>query len=224
MLFEDLLAAQKILMAVSAGYLLGSIPFAHLAARMRGVDIFSTGSRTAGTANVFWNIGRGTGVVVFVGDVAKGSVAVTIASFLDGSWLVGLLAGAAAVLGHWKPVLAHFRGGDGMATLVGTTLVLAPVLALMGITVGLFTLLFLWRFRLRSVWGLSVGFTAMLGLSLYYQVDRDLVLGLVALAALVLFHSLASRRNRGPVSVEGDEPEIVDTRDSDLGPAAPGNG
>ena len=62
-----------------------------MAARFRGVDIFTTGNAMAGSANVFWHIGHRTGAVVFAGDVAKGSAAVLIAgmlydvTFLDGT-------------------------------------------------------------------------------------------------------------------------------------------
>ena len=58
-MFDEYLTIQKFLGALVAGYLLGSIPFASLAARYRGVDIFNMGSRTAETANLFWNIGMG---------------------------------------------------------------------------------------------------------------------------------------------------------------------
>ena len=91
---------QKLLGALIGGYLLGAMPFALMAARFRGVDIFNTGSRTAGAANVFRHIGRGTGTLVFAGDVARGSAAVLIASLLDLPESAMLLAAGAAILGH----------------------------------------------------------------------------------------------------------------------------
>ena len=78
MVFEGFILLQKLLASLLVGYLLGSVPFAHLAARFKGVDIFATGNRRAGTANVFWNVSRRTGVMVFAADVAKGSLAVLI--------------------------------------------------------------------------------------------------------------------------------------------------
>ena len=109
-MFDDFLFLQQLLASILVGYLLGSIPFAYVAGRFRGVDIFSTGSRTAGTANVFWNIGRRTGTVVFAGDVAKGAAAVVIAQLLDVSGPMVLLAGAASILGHWKSVFSGIPG------------------------------------------------------------------------------------------------------------------
>ena len=128
-MFDEYVLIQKVLSAVLVGYLLGSIPFARTAARLRGVDIFSTGSHMAGTANVFWNIGRWTGTLVFVGDVAKGSAAVVIAGLLEVPAPLILLVAAAAIFGHWMSVFARFRGGDGMAPLMGVTLAMEPALA-----------------------------------------------------------------------------------------------
>ena len=68
----DFALTERVLVAMLAAYLLGSIPFAPIAGRLKGVDVFTTGSRSAGTANVFWNIGRRMGILVFMGDVAKG--------------------------------------------------------------------------------------------------------------------------------------------------------
>ena len=195
-MFEELLSIQKLLGLLVIGYLLGSIPFASLAARIRGVDIFTTGSANAGAANVFWHIGHGTGAMVLAGDVAKGSAAVIAAGFIDLSPSVLLLAGGAAILGHWKSAFTGFRGGDGMATLIGVAIALEPVLSILGFVVGLLATLLLWHAPLRSAWGLFAGFAVILAFSQYYQIDRELVMGIVALALLVLFHTVAAKRRR----------------------------
>jgi glycerol-3-phosphate acyltransferase PlsY len=194
----------KLIAALAVGYLLGSIPFAYLAARLRGVDIFATGSHRAGTANVFWNVGRRTGTLVFVGDVAKGSAAVLVAELLDVPWTFTLLAGGAAVLGHWNSVFLGFRGGDGMATLLGIVLALEPTLAALGVIGGMAVVLLLRRSPSRSAWGIVSCATIMLSVSQYYQLDRGLVMGLVALAMLVLFHSVVSRRRVRSSDLEPD--------------------
>ena len=160
------------------------------------MDIFATGSTLAGAANVFWHIGHRSGALVLAGDVAKGSVAVVAAGLLDLSPSVLLLAGAAAVLGHWKSAFSGFRGGDGMATLIGVAITLEPVLSAIGIVVGLMAFLLLWRVPLRSASALFAGFAAMLVVSQYYQIDRELVVGIVALALMVLFHSLVAKWRR----------------------------
>ena len=212
----------NLLAAISCGYLLGSIPFAKVAARLQGVDIFATGNSMAGAANVFWHIGRRTGALVFAGDVAKGSAAVLIAGMLDLPAPGILLAAGAAIIGHWKSPFTGFRGGDGMATLIGSSITLVPTLAAAGLIVGLLAVLGLWRAPLRSAWALFCGFTVMLGFSQYYQIDRELVMGLAALAMLVLFHSLVVKWRRAHSS--DDEELLVDQeQQTDLGPPTPEN-
>ena len=222
----DYVIIQKVIAAVLVGYLLGSIPFALIAARLRGVDIFSTGSQMAGTANVFWNVGRRTGTLVFIGDVAKGSAAVIIAQMLDVSSLLVLLAGAAAVFGHWKSLFAGFRGGDGMASLMGVTLAVIPSMALLGIATGFAVILVTRRSIWRSSWGIAACFAVLIGLSLYYKVDQEMVLGLTGLAGFVLVRSTIARRRR--IDLPGEEEILLDLEldidlDADLGPAAPEN-
>ena len=218
----------NVIAAVVAGYLLGSIPFALIAARLRGVDIFSTGSQRAGTANVFWNVGRRTGSLVFIGDVAKGSAAIVFAQLLEVPNLLLLLVGGAAILGHWKSVFAWFRGGDGMASLMGITLALVPSLAFLGVATGVAVIVLMRRSIWRSSWGIVTCFAVLNGLSLYYQVDHDLVLGLTSIAGLVLIRSTIARRRR--LSLPGEEEILLDLEleldldaDSDLGPATPEN-
>jgi glycerol-3-phosphate acyltransferase PlsY len=228
MLFDEFLFVQKLLASILVGYLLGSVPFAHLAARLKGVDIFNTGSRRAGTANVFWNVSRRTGTVVLAADVAKGSLSIIIAGLLNIQGPLVLLAGAAAVVGHWNSVFTGFRGGDGMATLMGVTLTLVPALTLLGIIVGLITVLLFWRSPLRSAGGIASCFTALLGLSLYFQAELELVLGLVVLAALVLSHNLLINRhlpgNPSPEEIVLDiHLDSDEETNSDLGPTASEN-
>ena len=122
MLFDGQLLIEKLIASFLVGYLLGSVPFAQVAARLNGMDIFRTGSHKAGTANVFWNVGRRTGAAVLLGDVVKGVLAVAIARLLGLDGLLLLLPAGAAILGHWNSIFTRFRGGDGMATLLGASL------------------------------------------------------------------------------------------------------
>jgi glycerol-3-phosphate acyltransferase PlsY len=224
-MLDELILVQKLLASVVVGYLLGAVPFAHLAGRLKGVDIFATGSHRAGTANVFWNVGHKVGALVLVGDMAKGSLAVLIAQLLDVSGALVLLAGAAVVIGHWKSIFTSFRGGDGMATLLGVTITLVPALALFGIAAGLMVVLVRWRSSMRSAWGIATCFAVILAASQVYQTDRNLVLGLVVLATLVLGHNFVTRHaaagsgDAAPL----DELGLDADPDADLGPTAPQN-
>ncbi|MDA1128444.1 MAG: glycerol-3-phosphate acyltransferase [Chloroflexi bacterium] len=210
---EGLILAQKVVLAVAAGYLLGALPFAHIASRLRGIDVFATGSNLAGTANVFFNVGHRTGALVLVGDVAKGGAAVFVAWAIDVPPTLMLVAGGAAVVGHWKSVFTRFRGGDGMAPLMGVSLALIPALAVLGVAAGLATIVLMRHSTLRSTWGVSVCFLVMLAISQYYQIERDLVSGLVVLASLVLLRSMFTRRRRLHVA---SLPIYRDTEDDDL--------
>ena len=177
------------------GYFLGALPFAQWVSRyVKGVDIFSTGSTLAGTANVFWHVGRRSALLVFVGDVGKGTAAVAVAWALGIEAPLTLIAAAAAIVGHWVSVFSSFRGGDAMTPLIGVSFALAPELTLLAAVVGVATVLLLRNHYLRSSWGICTGFMLMLGLSLAYQVDVELVTGLTILAVLVLLRSIIVRR------------------------------
>ncbi len=185
------------------GYLLGALPFAQWVSRcVKGVDIFSTGSTLAGTANVFWNVGRRSALLVFAGDVGKGSAAVAVAWALGIEAPLTLVAGSASIVGHWVSVFSSFRGGDAMTPLIGVSVALIPVLTVLATVVGIATVLLLRNHHLRSSWGICTGFLLMLGLSLAYDIEpgvtgdieRELVWGLMVLAALVLLRSIIVRR------------------------------
>ncbi len=211
-MIEGLLLVQNMVLAVAAGYFLGALPFAHIASRIRGIDVFATGSTLAGTANVFFNVGHRTGALVLVGDLAKGAAAVFAAWALGVPPALILVAGGAAVVGHWKSVFTGFRGGDGMAPLMGVSLALMPALAVLGVAAGLATIVLMRHSPLRSTWGVSVCFLVMLAISQYYQIERDLVSGLVVLASLVLLRSMFTRRRRLSVATH---PVYRDTEDED---------
>ena len=211
-MIEDLYLVRNMVMAVAAGYFLGALPFAHIASRIKGIDVFTTGSTLAGTANVFFNVGHRTGSLVLVGDVAKGGAAVFAAWALGVPPALILVAGGAAVVGHWKSVFTGFRGGDGMAPLMGVSLALMPALAVLGVAAGLATIVLMRHSPLRSTWGVSACFLVMLATSQYYQIERDLVSGLVVLAAMVLLRSMFTRRRRLPVA---SHPGYRDSEDAD---------
>ena len=211
---------QKLLAVVLVGYLLGAVPFAHLAGRYRGVDMFQTGSTRAGAANLFWNVGRRIGLVVLFADAAKGSLAIIIAGQMGISGPLLLLAGGAAVLGHWKSVFTRFRGGDGMAVLIGVSLTLMPLLAFASGMIGLAAAFIAIKSAFRSALGVAVSFTAMLMLSrlAYFQAKQELVLALTILAVLVMAHNILIHwRHAGMVARKELGPDSdLDDLDLDL--------
>jgi len=127
--------------AVLGGYLLGSLPFAYWVPRIfRGEDIRSQGSGNVGASNVFRAYGRSLGIPVALLDVAKGFAAASLGLWAGGA-LVGVLAGAAAMVGHARPVFLRFeKGGKMAATAGGATFALAPLVAFC--CVGIWLLVF----------------------------------------------------------------------------------
>ena len=128
-------------------YLLGSIPSAvWIGKRYYGVDVREHGSKNAGTTNVLRVLGTRAALPVFAIDFLKGFVAVSIFSLLkydvgipSGAWIVNMkiLAVFVVVLGHIFPIFANFRGGKGVATVLGAVTGIQPNIALLCFAVWL---------------------------------------------------------------------------------------
>jgi glycerol-3-phosphate acyltransferase PlsY len=121
---------------VVAGYLAGSMPFGYWLVRaFRGVDIRTVGSGNIGATNVWRTYGAGLGIAVVVLDTLKGFVPAFLATMWVGS-LWGVIAGAAAMLGHSRPLFLRFaRGGKMVATCGGAFLGVAPIVGGIGAAV-----------------------------------------------------------------------------------------
>ena len=129
-------------------YLLGSIPSAvWIGKRYYGVDVREYGSKNAGTTNVLRVLGTRAAIPVFAIDFLKGFVAVSIFSLLkydtaipSQAWIVNMkiLAVFVAVLGHIFPIFANFRGGKGVATVLGAVTGIQPNIALLCFAVWFF--------------------------------------------------------------------------------------
>ncbi|HVL65677.1 MAG TPA: glycerol-3-phosphate 1-O-acyltransferase PlsY [Vicinamibacterales bacterium] len=115
------------MLAILLGYLAGSVPFAFLLARRRGVDVRFAGSGNVGAANVLRTTGPWRGVIVMALDMAKGIGAVVLAGALAGSAALVALSGAAAIVGHIYPVWLRFHGGKGVAVAAGVFTMLTPL-------------------------------------------------------------------------------------------------
>lgn len=111
---------------VVVAYLLGSVNFAVLVARSRGIDIYSEGSGNPGTSNVMRVLGKKLAVGVLLGDAAKGVAAAALGALIVDP-VFGYATLLAAVVGHAFPVWHRFRGGKSVATTLGGLLYLAPI-------------------------------------------------------------------------------------------------
>jgi len=123
-----------IALAIVAAYLVGSIDFAVIVARMHGVDIHEVGSGNPGASNVMRSLGRGPGAMVLVGDTVKGVIGAAMGMIASGTgdpqieW--AFVAGLAAVVGHCYPIFHKFRGGKGVATGLGVLFFTVPLAGL----------------------------------------------------------------------------------------------
>jgi glycerol-3-phosphate acyltransferase PlsY len=115
-------------LAVIIGYLLGSFPTAVIVSRIRkGIDIRDVDIGNMGGGSVLRQVGTVEGAFVIVVDMAKGAAAIGIAQALGVAEIWVLAAGFTAVLGHIFPVYVGFKGGQGVATIMGIFFVLSPV-------------------------------------------------------------------------------------------------
>lgn len=129
-----------LLIAGVLGYLLGSIPFGLVLARLRGYgDIRRIGSGNIGATNVLRTGSKSLAALTLALDLGKGAAAVAIGAQWGPS--AALAAGVGAVLGHMFPLWLRFRGGKGVATALGVLLVLEWPLALAGVLVWVATAL-----------------------------------------------------------------------------------
>ncbi|MBA3412567.1 MAG: glycerol-3-phosphate 1-O-acyltransferase PlsY [Actinobacteria bacterium] len=168
---------------VLAGYLAGSMPFGYWLVRAtKGVDIRAQGSGNIGASNVWRTYGARYGAPVALLDVAKGFGPALAASLLAGP-LAGVIAGGAAMAGHWRPVFLRFaKGGKMVATCGGAFFGVAPLVAAAAGVVWLGTFLLL---RYASV----ASMTAAVSLPILALVlDRPWpVVAFAALAAVAVF-------------------------------------
>lgn len=109
-----------LILAVVGGYLVGAVSPATLTARARGVDLRAVGSGNPGASNAGRALGRKTGVLIALLDVAKGAVPAVAFGLHDHR--AGLAAGLAAVIGHVTSPYLRGRGGKGVATAAGAIL------------------------------------------------------------------------------------------------------
>jgi glycerol-3-phosphate acyltransferase PlsY len=114
---------------VVPAYLLGTFPTAILVGRQAGRDPTQEGSGNPGASNAYRMMGRRAGAIVLLGDLCKGAIAAG-AGLATGNRAIGVACGLAAVVGHVLPATRGFRGGKGVATAAGSTLVLLPLPAL----------------------------------------------------------------------------------------------
>src|SRR6188508_2265552 len=117
---------------IALGYLSGSLPMGVLVARLTGGrDPRTVGSGRTGGTNALRAMGAWRAVLVATLDVLKGAIPVALAILVGASPLAVALTGVAAIVGAWASVFLRFHGGRGLATGIGATLVIQPLVVLL---------------------------------------------------------------------------------------------
>ncbi len=187
-----------IIVTLAVAYLLGSIPFGVVLTRLGGAgDLRQIGSGNIGATNVLRTGRKGLAAATLLLDGAKGAVAVLIAAWWDPTlapWAAG-----ASFLGHLYPVWLKFRGGKGVATMLGVSLALYwPA----GLAFALVWLAMLGLSRMSSVGGLSGAVAAPVAAAAGGQSDAVLVM--LGMAALVVW----KHRDNITRILDGTEPKV----------------
>lgn len=186
----------SIVVAGIVAYLLGSISTAVLVSKhFYGIDIREYGSRNAGATNTFRVLGKKAGVVVLFVDVLKGFFATHLATLLlELDYIIEydlvyyqIAFGILAVIGHIFPIFADFRGGKGVATILGMAIALHPQVALLSVLVFFVVLLLTNYVSLGSI---VAGFsfpTFLITVPVFRQNNPTLVIFSSVLACLLVF-------------------------------------
>jgi len=179
---------------VAAGYLLGSCPWGYWLVRIfRGTDVRSQGSGAIGASNVWRAYGRRLGLPVVALDVLKG-FAPALVGVLAVSHLCGILAGAAAMAGHARPLYLRFeKGGKMVATAGGVLFAVAPWVALV---IGLLWLLVFAVSRYTSLASILSAFALPVVAAVIGYPVSVIVFAALAGAAIVFLHRSNLRRLR----------------------------
>ena len=187
-----------VLLALLIGYLLGSIPFGLLLTRAAGKgDIRDVGSGNIGATNVLRTGSKGLAIATLLLDALKGAAAVVIAHKL---WPDAVIfAAAGAMIGHLYPVWLRFKGGKGVATLLGVLAPLMPVAALVYAVVWVGLLLIL---RISSIAGMAAAASAPVTAAVLGE--QALFPMLLGFALLVIWKH---RENIGRLA-KGEEPRL----------------
>jgi acyl phosphate:glycerol-3-phosphate acyltransferase len=199
---------------IAIAYLIGSIPFSFIIARMvAGADIRREGSRNVGATNVIRTVGKLPGIIALLLDLAKGYAVIEVARWIVSRpdwpfvasaagpvhsremWIA--LAGLIAVLAHMFPVWLRLHGGKGVATAAGVFLALSPIVFAAGAIVFLIVLI-----STRFVSLASITSAASIPVFMRFLVHdtpfwRIVISILIAVAVITKHHSNIARITQG---------------------------
>jgi len=200
-----------IILAIIISYLIGAVPTGYIFAKvLRKIDIREHGSGNIGATNVLRVVGKLPGIIVFIIDVLKGLVAVTIIPIaltvlLDGRLAmpiyIKILFGAAAIVGHMWTCFLGFKGGKGVATTAGVIVGLAPGILLAAFLVWL-AVFYAWKYvSLASI-------CASISLPIFAVIFKEHIFFICFCAILCIIGTYAHRPNIKRL-IQGTESKFI---------------
>lgn len=133
---------QRLILVFLFSYLIGSISFAWLAARLKGIDLRKEGSGTLGARNVKRMVGKKEAFLVLALDILKGFLAVFVANQISSHSNSSMVGWLGVVCGHGWSLFLRFSGGKGLASSVGALLLISPLTLLSELLLGFFLFAF----------------------------------------------------------------------------------
>jgi len=189
-----------IALLVLTAYLLGSIPTSYLVVQFfHGLDIRRVGTTNPGMMNVWDNLGFASALLVAIGDIGKGALAIGLAYWLGVDAIVVGAVALTVVLGHDFSVFLKFHGGNGTAPAVGVVIALLPISTLY--VLSTVVALYLVTRRKRACGVIGIALAPSLGYLFGYDESRILITVMVfALAVLkvIRFEGFSADRKRQP--------------------------
>jgi glycerol-3-phosphate acyltransferase PlsY len=199
------------LLLIVIAYCIGSIPTAVWVSKyLFGIDIRDYGSGNAGATNTFRVLGSKWGTFVMIADILKGVLATSLYVFLGSYYVTSELhrtnlmigLGLAAVVGHIFPIWAGFKGGKGVATLLGMAVAIQPIVAVC--CIGVF-LLVLYLTRFVSLSSILAGVSFMVFILFIFNEKETLYRIFAVMVALMVV--LTHQKNIGRI-LKGTESKV----------------
>jgi acyl phosphate:glycerol-3-phosphate acyltransferase len=167
-----------------AAFLLGSIPFGIIIAKVKGIDLKKVGSGNIGATNVLRSLGKWPAAITLCGDILKGTLAVALARYFEAGLIWEGIVGIFAILGHNFSVFLRFRGGKGVATSLGVLMIYAPVAALVTLIIWFGVVVF----TKYSSLGALISFALLpLTIVLFDATDKRKLLITLFITAIIFF-------------------------------------
>jgi glycerol-3-phosphate acyltransferase PlsY len=178
----------ELVTAITLAYLVGSVPFAYLLSRRRGIDLRLVGSGNIGATNVLRTSGVRIAILAMGLDAVKGIAAVAMARWFGTGSAMPMAAGVASIVGHIYPVWLRFKGGKGVATAAGVFAVLTP--AALAVASAAFVIT-VWITRYISV-GSIVGAVTLAVVAFASDTPRAIESGSAIVAAIIVYRHRAN--------------------------------